>query len=54
MKVFDKINSAKAVFDHICELLNDLKGELGKHGQHCFKGAAPILEVFCRTNFLQY
>ena len=54
MKTFDKINSAKAVFDHICEFLNDLKGDVGKHRQRCFKGTAPILEVFCQTNFLQY
>jgi hypothetical protein len=46
LEAFEQVNWAKAVFDHICESLKDLKEKMRKPGeQHCFKGAAPVLEV---------
>ncbi|MCI10373.1 hypothetical protein A2U01_0031466, partial [Trifolium medium] len=43
LEAFEQINWAKAVFDHLCESLKDLKEKMRKPGQHCFKGAAPAL-----------
>jgi hypothetical protein len=45
LHAFEKINWAKIVFEHICDSLKHLKGQMCHSGQHVFKGFAPVVEV---------
>ncbi|CAJ2641884.1 unnamed protein product [Trifolium pratense] len=45
LHAFEKINWAKIVFEHICDSLKHLKGQMCHSGQHVFKGFAPVVEA---------
>ncbi|XP_058743506.1 uncharacterized protein LOC131616248 [Vicia villosa] len=45
MEAFEKINWAKAVFEHICKALKELKELIPNPGQHTFKACGNILET---------
>lgn len=45
LEIFDNINWAKAVHDHIHDALGDLKGKMEKPGEHIFIGAPLAFEV---------